>query len=109
MASNSNNFVLAPPVASSSKNYTAATAGDQAKLGAGVFMGISLNTVVAAGTLKAYDGTSTAGKALGQWSLATLFAGGFTSAGGPNGLTFTTGLFIVIVNAGGGDVTVVYR
>jgi len=33
-----------------------------------------------------------------------VFTGGFFSTGGPNGLAFATGLFVVIVNAGGGDV-----
>jgi hypothetical protein len=99
----------APVTGNSSKNYTAATTGDQTKATAGVLLGFDLNAVVASGTLTAYDGTSTSGKKLGAWSLATLFTGGFFSTGGPNGLAFATGLFVVIVNAGGGDVTVVYR
>jgi hypothetical protein len=97
-----------PVTGNSSKNYTATTTGDQTKLGAGVLLGFDLNTVGSGSTLTAYDGTSTAGKKLGSWSTATLFTNGFFSTGGPNGLAFTTGVFVVIT-ATAPDVTVVFR
>ena len=74
----------------------------------GILLGFDLNTVGSGSTLTAYDGTSTSGKLLGSWSTATLFTGGFFSTGGPNGLAFTTGLFVVITTIAP-NLTIVYR
>ena len=49
-----------------------------------------------------YDGTSTGGKKLGQFSTLAI---GQTLIN----LAFTTGLFAVVVDAGSGDITVGYR
>ena len=98
----------APVTGNSSKNYASATAGDQTKLGAGIFYGIQVNTVGSGSTVTAYDGTSTSGKKLGTWSTAALPTNNFIAVGGVNGLAFATGLFVVVTTTAP-DVTIVYR
>lgn len=87
----------------SSKNYVANTAGNQIKTGAGVVVGINVNTAGLTSAIVLYDGTSTAGTKLGTFSTlaqAVLALGN---------MAFTTGLFAVLTGGTPADVTVVYR
>jgi len=84
----------------SSKNYAANTAGDQAKLGAGILRGLTVNTAGLTSTATLYDGTSTSGTKLGTFS--TLAQNSLQDLN----LAFATGLFVVLAGGTPADVTV---
>jgi hypothetical protein len=90
------------PATSSFQNFSAANAGAQIKTGPGAFTGLSVNTAGTASTITLFDGTSTAGAKIGEFSTVT--AGPFPR---PSPIQFQMGLFAVVVAAA--DVTVLFR
>lgn len=93
---------IANPPGTAARNIDAA-GNTQVKTGAGVLLGISVNTGDTGATVAAYDGTSASDPKLGQWS--AVGAGPITLPGG--GLPFATGLFVVV--AADPDVTILYK
>ena len=93
-----------PKQGASFYNTNANTAGYQVKTGAGVFLGLSTNTVGLTSSVTLYDGTSTAGAKIGTY--ATLVQGGPMVPS--MGITFATGLFMVAAGGTPADVTVSY-
>ena len=96
---------IAPGPAALTKNYSANTAGNQIKTGAGTLLGILVNTAGLTSSIVLYDGTSTAGTKLGTWSTLAQAA----LAIGAGGIPFTVGLFAVLAGGTPADVTVQYR
>ena len=88
---------------SSFKNYAANNAGDQTKLGAGFLTGISVNTAGTTSTVTLYDGTSTGGAVIGDWSTVAQDSLVF------DGIHFTTGLFAVLAGGAAANVTITFR
>ena len=93
-----------PTAGAQSTNITTST-NTQVKTGAGIFLGLSVNTGQSGASATVYDGTSAAGKKLGAYSAA--------AQGGPvlpqAGLAFTTGLFVVTAGATPADITIAWN
>jgi hypothetical protein len=92
--------VTTTPKGGTAHNYAANSAGAQVKTGAGVVLGLSVNTPGLTSSLVLYDGTSTAGTKLGTFS--TLAQVSLTL-----NIAFTTGLFAVLAGGTPADVTIV--
>lgn len=105
LAANAIPVWIAPAPGSTSKNYSANTAGNQIKTGPGTLLGISVNTAGVTSSIVLYDGTSTAGVKLGTWATTAQGVINF----GAGGIPFTTGLFAVLAGGTPADVTVQYR
>jgi hypothetical protein len=75
------------------------------KTGAGVFLGLSVNTGQAGDTVTVYDGLTAGGTKIGTYSSAAV--GGPTLPSG--GIAFSTGLFVVTTGGTPADITVSYR
>lgn len=75
------------------------------KSGAGVFLGLSVNTGQAGDTATVYDGLSAGGTKIGTYSSAAV--GGPALPGG--GIAFSAGLFVVTSGVTPADITVSYK
>lgn len=94
---------IAPAPGAQAKNL-ASSASTQIKTGAGVFLGLAVNTGQSGATMAVYDGTDSSGKLLGTFSLTT--AESLTMPAG--GLSYSTGLFVVTTGLTTGNATVSY-
>ncbi len=75
------------------------------KSGAGVFLGLSVNTGQSGDTVTVYDGLSAGGTKIGTYSSAAV--GGPVLP--PGGIAFSTGLFVVTVGGTPADITVSFK
>lgn len=92
-------------VAGNFVNFAATTAGTQVKTGAGVLLGLNVNTAGTGGAniITLYDGTSTAGPVLGVWPTTPV------AVFDVNPIAFVTGLFVALTGTTtSGNITVVY-
>ena len=92
-------MVQSEPRGATSYNTAADTAGYQVKLGAGIWHGITVNTVGLTSSATFYDGTSTGGTKLATVSTLAAVSLHYDIA-------FATGLFMVLVGDTPADVTI---
>lgn len=95
---------VAPPPAAAATNIPTQTE-TLVKTGAGVFLGLMVNTGGAGSTAAVYDGLTSAGTLLGTYDTATTGTVFNLPAGG---IPFATGLTVVTDNGTPADVTVSY-